>query len=49
MEDVSALPLITQRLLAAGYSEDDIRKIWGGNLLRVLREAQAVAAPRAAD
>ena len=49
MEDVSALPLITQRLLAAGYSEDDIRKIWGGNLLRVLRDAQAVAAPSAAD
>lgn len=49
MEDVSALPQVTQRLLDAGYSEDDIRKIWGGNLLRVLREAQAVAAPSAAD
>lgn len=49
MEDVSALPLVTQRLLAAGYSEEDIRKIWGGNLLRVLRDAQAVAATSAAD
>ncbi len=49
MEDVSALPLITQRLLAAGYSEDDVRKIWGGNLLRVLREAQAIAAPSEVD
>jgi membrane dipeptidase len=47
MEDVSALPLVTARLLAAGYGEDDVRKIWGGNLLRVLREAQSVAEPSA--
>ncbi|HEY1036574.1 MAG TPA: dipeptidase [Pseudoxanthomonas sp.] len=47
MEDVSALPLVTARLLAAGYGEDDIRKIWGGNLLRVLREARSVAEPSA--
>lgn len=47
MEDVSALPLVTARLLAAGYDEDDVRKIWGGNLLRVLREAQSVAEPSA--
>lgn len=44
MEDVSALPRITEALLAAGYSEADIRKIWSGNLLRVMRQAQAVAA-----
>lgn len=43
MEDVSALPRITEALLAAGYSEADIRKIWGGNLLRVLRQTQAAA------
>ncbi|CAN4280738.1 dipeptidase [Pseudoxanthomonas sp. LjRoot125] len=47
MEDVSALPLVTARLLAAGYGEDDVRKIWGGNLLRVLRETQSVAEPSA--
>ena len=47
MEDVSALPLVTARLLAAGYGEDDVRKIWGGNLLRVLREAQSVEEPSA--
>ncbi|HEY0860981.1 MAG TPA: dipeptidase [Pseudoxanthomonas sp.] len=40
MEDVAALPRVTQALLAAGYSEDDVRKIWGGNLLRVLRQVQ---------
>ena len=40
MEDVAALPRITEALLAAGYSEGDVRKIWGGNLLRVLRQVQ---------
>jgi membrane dipeptidase len=43
LEDVSALPRITQRLLAAGYTEDDIKNILGGNLLRVLREVQGKA------
>lgn len=43
MEDVSALPRITDALLAAGYTEQDVRKIWSGNLLRVIREAQAIA------
>jgi membrane dipeptidase len=27
-----------------GYTEDEIDKLWGGNLLRVLDEVQAVAA-----
>lgn len=31
---------ITVRLLDAGYSKADIRKIWGGNLMRVMRAAQ---------
>jgi microsomal dipeptidase-like Zn-dependent dipeptidase len=26
-----------------GYSEEDIAKIWGGNLLRVLNDVQAIA------
>lgn len=43
MEDVSALPRITEALLAAGYTEQDVRKIWSGNLLRVISEAQAIA------
>ncbi|GHU54422.1 hypothetical protein FACS189411_01050 [Bacteroidia bacterium] len=34
---------ITVRLLKEGYSEEDIRKIWGGNLLRVMDAVQAVA------
>lgn len=41
MEDVAALPRITQALRAAGYGEADIEKIWSGNLLRALAAAQA--------
>ena len=44
MMDVSAIPDITARLLAAGYTKSDLEKIWGGNLLRVLRAAEDYAA-----
>lgn len=44
MEDVSAIPKITAALLAAGYGERDLQNIWSGNVLRVLRAAQAHAA-----
>jgi membrane dipeptidase len=37
------LPKITQALLDRGYSDDDIKKILGGNLLRVLREVERVS------
>jgi membrane dipeptidase len=43
LEDVSTYPKITQGLLDRGFSDDDIRKILGGNLLRVLGEAEIVA------
>jgi membrane dipeptidase len=43
MEDVSAIPKITERLLASGYSQDDLAKIWSGNVLRVLRAAEQYA------
>jgi len=43
LEDVSCYPYIVQELLNRGYSALDIRKILGGNLLRVLREAEHVA------
>jgi membrane dipeptidase len=36
--DVSELPNLTLELVRRGYSEEDIRKIWGGNLMRVLRQ-----------
>ena len=35
---------VTLELVRRGYSEEDIRKLWGGNLLRVWREAERVAA-----
>lgn len=40
LEQVTALPRITERLKAAGYSDDDLRKMWSGNVLRILREAE---------
>ena len=42
-QDVSMLPNITYELLKRGYSERDIRKILGENLLRVLTEAERVS------
>jgi len=36
IEDISALPKVTERLKAAGYSDTDIEKMWSGNILRVL-------------
>jgi membrane dipeptidase len=32
------MPALTAKLLERGFSEEDVRKILGGNLLRVLRE-----------
>lgn len=43
MEDASRLPLITDALLRKGYSEGDIRKILGGNMLRLMQDVEAVA------
>lgn len=43
LEDVADIPEISKRLLAAGYSESDLAKIWSGNVLRLLREAQGKA------
>ncbi|MEM7493741.1 MAG: membrane dipeptidase [Pseudomonadota bacterium] len=41
MSDVSMIPKITADLKAAGYSDEDIEKIWSGNMLRLLRQAEA--------
>jgi membrane dipeptidase len=43
MEDCSKLPRITEALLRKGYREDDIRKILGGNTLRVMEEVERVS------
>ncbi|MCD7097649.1 dipeptidase [Stenotrophomonas sp. MMGLT7] len=47
LEDVSQLPRITEALLQAGYSEQQIANIWGGNLLRLLKQVQDLADPAA--
>jgi membrane dipeptidase len=46
MDDAAHLPRLTYELLAAGQSEATVRKILGGNLLRVLRAVEAHAAGR---
>ena len=43
MEHQGKLPALTAALVAKGYSEEDIRKILGGNLLRVMAEVERVA------
>jgi membrane dipeptidase len=43
LEDATRLPFITYELLRRGYSEGDVRKVLGGNTLRVIAEAEAVA------
>jgi membrane dipeptidase len=38
LEDISKMPALAAALRKKGYSEADVRKIFGGNTLRVLRE-----------
>lgn len=42
--DASETFNVTLELVKRGYTEDEIAKLWGGNLLRVLDEVQAIAA-----
>ena len=43
IDSAADLPKITQALLDRGYSATDIRKILGGNILRVFRQAEQVS------
>lgn len=43
LEDVSKYPALTAELLRRGYSEEDVKKILGRNVLRVMRAAETVA------
>ena len=44
LEDVSTYPALTAELLRRGYKDDEIKKILGLNILRVMREAEKVSA-----
>jgi membrane dipeptidase len=43
IDSAADLPKITQALLDRGYSAEDIKKILGGNLMRVFREVEGVS------
>ncbi|MEM7312971.1 MAG: membrane dipeptidase, partial [Planctomycetota bacterium] len=43
LDDVSKYPAITQGMLDRGYSDEDIRKVLGENLMRVMAQAEKVA------
>ncbi|MGE3818129.1 MAG: dipeptidase [Isosphaeraceae bacterium] len=43
LEDVSCFPRLTEELLNRGYSEADVHKILGGNVLRAFRRAGEVS------
>ena len=44
LDDVSKFPNLTRALLEKGYSPADIKKIYGGNTLRLMRQVEKVAA-----
>ncbi len=43
LKDVSHIGVITEELVRRGYNEEQIRKIWGGNIMRVMGEVQKIA------
>ena len=43
LDSAADLPKITDALLKRGYTADQIRKILGGNLMRVFKEVEAVS------
>ena len=44
LDDVSKFPNLTRALLEKGYSVADIKKIYGGNTLRLMRQVEKTAA-----
>ena len=43
LEDVSTYPQFIKELLVRGYSDEDIKKIMNGNILRVWKEVRRLA------
>ena len=44
LEDVSKYPALTAELLRRGYKDDEVKKILGLNILRVMRQVEKVSA-----
>jgi membrane dipeptidase len=44
MNSVSGYPLLFAELIRRGWSDENLSKLAGGNVLRVMRQAEAVAA-----
>jgi membrane dipeptidase len=44
LDDVSKFPNLTRALLERGYTPNEIKKIYGGNTLRLMRQVEKVAA-----
>lgn len=42
-DGASDSPNVTHQLFKRGYTEAELKKLWGGNLLRVMRDVQAIA------
>jgi membrane dipeptidase len=49
LDDVSCFPLLFAELLDRGWKEDDLANLAGGNVLRVMRRAEAAATAPAPD
>lgn len=49
LKDSSELPKITEELVSRGYSKQDLQKLLGENMLRVLREVEKAAEYNPAD
>ena len=41
-DNAAESPNVTRELLQRGYSESDITKLWGANILRVMRDNEAL-------
>lgn len=44
LDDVSKFPNLTRALLEKGYTPAEIKKIYSGNILRVMRQVEKVSA-----
>ena len=42
-QNAAETPNVTRELIARGYSPQDIQKLWGGNLLRVMSDVENFA------